>query len=163
LRIGLAMAALSMVPTQPASANVGCAMSCPDNSPDSSCMRSCSAWSPEGGQSGSSGSARRYGAIAISPSTLDYGTSYRFPSRKQAEEAALTYCHGNASKPKDCQISSWFWNQCGSLALNPKSSRSPGHWGSAWGGSRESARKKALAACSKVAGVDCKTMVTFCS
>ena len=126
-------------------------------------MSSCTAWFPDGGQRGSPAVAPRYGAIAISPSTLDFGTAYRFPTRKQAEDAALTYCYGNASKPKDCRISSWFWNQCGSLALNPKSAQGPGHWGSAWGGSRESARKKALAACSKTAGRDCKTMVTFCS
>lgn len=33
-----------------------------------------------------------------SSSTPDFGTAWRFPTRKQAEDAALTYCHGNASK-----------------------------------------------------------------
>lgn len=162
-RIGLYVIVLPLAQPLPAAANASCAMTCADNSPGSTCMSQCSAYDSGSGPRGQGGNARRYGAIAISPSTLAYGTSYRFPTRQQAEAAALTYCHGNAGHPKDCQISSWFWNSCASLALNPKSGRSGGHWGSAWDANRELARKKALLACSRTAGVDCQSVVTFCS
>jgi len=117
------------------------------------------------GSGGTSNAARHFAAIAVSSSTLEYGFSFRFPSRKQAEEAALTYGHGNATKPRDCKIGIGFWNTCGSLAIEPESSKGKGDgaWGTAWDASRESARNKALASCVKSGGANCKTAVTFCA
>lgn len=149
----------------PASANGSCAMTCADNSPGSTCMSQCSAHFPENssGSGNASVQARRYGAIAVSPSTLEYGISYRFATRQQAVDAALTYCHTNPSKPRDCKLSVWFYNQCGSLALNPASAKSPGHWGSAWAANQSLAAKKAVTACTQAAGTPCKAVKTFCS
>lgn len=61
--------------------SVGCSMSCPGNSPGSSCVSSRTAWFPDGGQGSSPAAAPRNGAIAISPSTRDFGRAYRFPTR----------------------------------------------------------------------------------
>jgi serine/threonine-protein kinase len=147
-------------------ANVGCAMSCPDNSPDSSCMRSCGAWNAEGAGGGSAGAARQhYGAIAVSPSTLDHGFSFRFPTRRQAEEAALAFCHTQASKPRDCRVEVWFRDTCGSLAIRSESApgKRDGAWGSAWDARRAAARDKAMASCTKAGGSACRTAVTVCA
>lgn len=148
----------------PVLANVGCAMSCADNSPGSSCMSSCTAWSGEGTNSSSDErAAKKYGAIALSPSTLLWGQAYDFTTRQAAEEAALTYCFSNSGNPKDCAIQVWFQNACGSLALKPDSGKRDGAWGSAWGASRKTSEKAALHNCRKIAPEGCKIVKTICS
>lgn len=142
--------------------DVACGMVCADNSPGSTCMSYCAAGNAS--SSGGGGApARQYGAIAISPSTLMYGHSFWFTSRKQAEEAAMTYCFSNKGNPRDCKVTLWFYDTCASLAIKPKGPGESGAWGANWADSRESAKKKAMAACQTVAANGCKTELTTCS
>lgn len=143
---------------------IACGMVCADNSPGSSCMSSCAAGNNSGGGGGTA--SRNYGAIAVSPSTLKYGYSFRFATRRQAEEAALTYCFSNKGNPRDCKVAVWYYDACASLAIKPKSASGDardGAWGAHWSHSRASAGKKALAACQSVAASGCKTELTTCA
>lgn len=152
--------------TLPASAfDVACGMVCTDNSAGSSCMQNCA----NNNNSGSGGGARhvpKYAAIAISPSTLEWGSAYNFTSRQQAEEAAMTYCYTNKSKPKDCEIGVWFYDSCGSLAIKANTladGKNDGAWGADWATSKKGAEKKALKQCQKYGGEACKPAATFCA
>lgn len=145
---------------------VGCAMSCPDNSPGSSCVQSCTAWSGDSSGGGGARHVRKYAAIAISDTQLLWGNSYNAASRKEAEEAALTYCYSNASKPKDCKVAVWFYDACGSLAIKANTltdGKNNGAWGADWASSKKGAEKKALKLCQKYGGDACKPAVTFCA
>ncbi len=160
----LAIIALAFCWTPSFAFDVACGMVCADNSPGSSCMSSCAAGNGGGGGGGGARS-RNYGAIALSPSTLKYGYSFRFASRGQAEEAALTYCYSNKGNPRDCKVVIWYYDACASLAIKPNRATGDardGAWGAHWSSSRASARKKALAACQSVAASGCKTELTTC-
>jgi hypothetical protein len=149
----------------PASAfDVACGMVCADNSPGSTCMSSCSSGN-SGAGGGGGNAAPRYGAIALSPRTLKYGYAFRFASRKQAEEAALTFCYANKGNPRDCKVLVWYRNTCASLAIKPPSTEGKldGAWGAQWASSRDAARKKALAACQSQSATGCRTELTSCA
>ena len=90
-----------------------------------------------------------YGAIATSDETGAWGYAYNYPSRAQAETAALQEC-GEAG----CQIEVWFANACGAVA---KDGRSVG-WG--WAASRAEAEAQAISACGTGA---CKVEVWACT
>lgn len=139
-----------------------CSSVCEDKNPNSTCMSYCAAGNA-GSSSGGGAPARQYGAIAISPSTLLYGHSFRFASRKQAEEAAMTYCFSNKGNPRDCKVTLWFYDTCASLAIKQRGPGENGAWGAQWANSRESAKKKAIDACKTIAGTGCKTELTTCS
>lgn len=146
-------------------ADLVCGMVCADNTPGSSCMTSCDQMNQNSNSSNGARRAPGYGAIALSPSTLEYGYSYEFPSRRQAEDSALKYCVSNKGKPRDCRVVLWYYDACASLAIKPQSgSKAPdGAWGAHWSNSRAGARKKALAACQSVTKAGCKTELTVCS
>jgi hypothetical protein len=72
---------------------------------------------------------------------MDYGLSYRFPSRRQAEEADLTHCYANARKLRDCRVLSWCADTCGRLAFKPDSGKNDSAWGADWGSRWPSARR----------------------
>jgi hypothetical protein len=94
-----------------------------------------------------------YGAIAYSPSTGNYGYSYDYSSRGEAERSALTRC-----KKDDCVIKVWFKNSCGALAKAGN-----GALGYSWAASnREEAESEALSQCRK-RGSKCRIVCWACT
>lgn len=81
-----------------------------------------------------------FGAIAYSPEKRAHGWANDYPSRRQAEKAALANC---AKYGPDCSVVVWFKNACGSLSLGPKGV------GWAWAHTQEDADLAATRACSK--------------
>lgn len=77
-----------------------------------------------------------YGAIATNDETGMWGYGYNYPSRAQAESAALQQC-GEA----DCKVDVWFMNACGAVAKDQKTVG----WG--WAETRKEAEAQALSAC----------------
>ena len=55
--------------------------------------------------------AHKFGAIAYSDSTGDWGSSYNYDSREEAIEEALRRCGRS-----DCVYKVWFRNSCGVIA-----------------------------------------------
>lgn len=84
--------------------------------------------------------AEYFGAIAYSQEKRAHGWANDYPSRKQAEKAALDNC---AKYGPDCSVVVWFKNACGSLSLGPKGV------GWAWAHTQEAADLAATRACSK--------------
>jgi serine/threonine-protein kinase len=78
----------------------------------------------------------RFGAIAYSTSTANWGTSYDHASEAAARNAALDSCGQS-----DCKVVVWFQNACGALAVGSTGS------GAAWGQTRSEAEEKALLHC----------------
>src|SRR5579871_6092055 len=79
--------------------------------------------------------ADNYGAIAYSPSTGNYGYSYRWPTREKAESVARSYC-----KETDTEILTWFkgdWWGCLVMDLDGEA------YGWGWGPTLAVARAKA--------------------
>ncbi|MFB2983791.1 DUF4189 domain-containing protein [Microseira sp. BLCC-F43] len=76
-----------------------------------------------------------YGAIATSDSGA-WGYGYNYPTRAQAERAALEEC-GEAG----CEIQVWFKNACGAVAKDGT------NLGWAWAQSREEAEANAVSEC----------------
>jgi hypothetical protein len=86
------------------------------------------------------GSARAdYGSIAYSPSTGQTGWSYSYPSLRQAEELALSYC----AEP-DCRVAIWAGSGCAALAKGAN-----GAWGWATGATAELASASAEQWCAQ--------------
>jgi serine/threonine-protein kinase len=81
-------------------------------------------------------SGSRFGAIAYSRSTANWGTSYDYESEAVARKAALDSCGQS-----DCKVVVWFQNACGALAAGSTGS------GAAWGANRREAEEKALRQC----------------
>ncbi len=112
------------------------------------------------GNSGGSSSRRSYAAIAATKTDGDfYGISYGHGSRGQAEAEAIRQCEAQAGRPDACEIATWFYNECGALAL-----ASNGGWGADWSGSTAAAARKAMARCQQ-SNTDgsCHIVKTFCS
>jgi len=106
----------------------------------------------------------KFGAIAVSASTMLAAYSYNFNSREEAEFDALKRCRDdNAGHPTDCQISLWFSDSCASLAMMKPVDGKTGVWSTALGGSRRKAEAEALAGCTKQAPEGCKVLGSFCS
>lgn len=89
-----------------------------------------------------------FGAIATSDSGA-WGYGYDYPSRAQAERAALEEC-GDA----DCRVQVWFKNACGAVA---KDGTNLG-WG--WAGSRQEAEANAMSECGTGA---CRVVTWACT
>jgi hypothetical protein len=102
---------------------------------------------------GGSKPARTFGAIAYSPSTGGYGYSYKYGSRTEAENRAIKECGKN-----DCQVATWFVNNCGALAADSK-----GPWGGGHGNNERTAQAAAQARCAKEGGAKCEIKFTQCS
>lgn len=98
-------------------------------------------------------SGNTYGAIAISESTMAWGSSWNATSQAEAERTAIEYCGRS-----DCRSVNWFRNACGALAMSGNRA-----WAADWGATQEEARSKALAACRSSGGTSCQIQNTTCS
>ncbi len=114
----------------------------------------------------------QYAAIAVSPKTLDYGISQNAASQMEAEDAAKKQCATGNSKPMDCQITVYFYDACGAIAVKPKGdvglnmglkSDRGGAYGADWGKTQSSAERKALRICENIAPSGCRIAKSFCS
>ena len=102
---------------------------------------------------GSAQAYDNYGAIAYSGSTGNWGYSYDYGSRAQAENSALSRCGKN-----DCEIKVWFKNSCGALA---KASNGALGWSYA-ADSRSEAESIALSEC-RSRGSNCRILCWTCT
>jgi len=106
----------------------------------------------------------KYGAVAISPTTLDAAYSYNFDTERAARADALKRCHEDtAGKPADCKITLSFANSCAALAMYKDDEAHHGTWSSALGASRAKAEQSAMGACTQHAQGPCKVVGSFCS
>jgi Domain of unknown function (DUF4189) len=92
-----------------------------------------------------------FGAIAFNPYSSQWGSSYDYGSRYDAEQRALYECGGG------CQIGVWFQNACGAIARGPGT-----RWGSGWAGSRGQAESIALNYCAQ-GGYSCYILAWSCT
>lgn len=102
----------------------------------------------EGLMAGVALAADNFGAIATSDSGA-YGYAYDYPTREQAESAALQECGDQG-----CRVQVWFKNACGAVA---KDGENLG-WG--WASSREQAEANAMSECGTGA---CKVVSWACN
>jgi hypothetical protein len=100
----------------------------------------------------------RYGAVAISPSTLSTAGSHGQRSQSDAEQQALQSCRSTGSK--DCVVAYWARNECLALATT---ARTPGTYGAAYASDRSGAAAAALAQCNSRGGQGCFVRVTPCA
>lgn len=103
---------------------------------------------------------RIYGAIAISPSTMNYAATNGEFSQERAELIAMEHCANSSDKPQDCEIAVWFYDSCGSLATKEGENAA---WGGDWGRSTAQAQSKALQQCQKFTQDKCKVELTICT
>lgn len=102
---------------------------------------------------GTAGADDNYGAIAYSESTGNWGSSYDYGSRQQAENVALRSC-----KSDDCEVKAWFKNSCGALAAGDN-----GALGWSWAADdREEAESRALSEC-RANGSNCQILCWACT
>lgn len=91
-------------------------------------------------------------AIALSKSTLSWGSSSRAPSAQAALNRAMEECSKLAN---DCVNLHWVRNICIVLSTDPSSN----NWGVAWNSSAQSAKNDAISQCGtsdcRVAGTSC--------
>jgi len=97
-----------------------------------------------------------FGAVAVSTSTLSWGSAKNYRSRAEAEAAALQGCRRHAS---DCQVGSWVMNGCVALATGRSFLRT--HWSSSHARNQTSAENSALADCNSRAS--CSIAISECS
>lgn len=96
--------------------------------------------------------AEQYGAIALSPSKLNYGYSYDFDTRAAAEDKAMKQCG-----EKDCAVAAWYRDACGAVARGDNES-----WGVDWGVDTDEASPRAIARCNEK-GQNCKLDEWMCA
>jgi hypothetical protein len=113
------------------------------------CVRQCR----ESGSGASGGSRDRWGAIAYSDKTGNYGLSYGYARLSEARRSALAEC-----KASDCDVMAWFSNSCGAVAAG-EDDVSFG----AQNNSRSAAERLAVAGCVRLGGGTCKLVVSRCS
>jgi hypothetical protein len=101
------------------------------------------------------GSGVKYGAIGFSVGTNDWGDSYRYGSRAEAERRALPECAKNA---RDCRVGVWFNDNCCAVA-----SVEGGIWASGLGRSEAAAMNDAIADRGKRGGKKCEMQRAVCS
>ncbi len=96
----------------------------------------------------------RYGAIAYSQRTGNYGYADNAGTRAGAERRALENCEG-----RDCKIMGWFRNSCGALAT--------GEGGRIWGWdhntSLREAKESAVEHCRHEGGRRCRVVISACT
>jgi hypothetical protein len=100
-----------------------------------------------------------WAAVAISPSTLESGSSHTRPSQADAESTAIQYCA--ASGARDCKAVDAVWSGCVALARPTK--LVVNQYGLGTSATREVAATDALAACVKAGGADCQTVLAPCA
>ena len=129
--------------------NEACHMRCHPQPNYMACYRACDA-----GPSNTGGS--QFGAIAVSPSSNGFGSSFKWNSRREAEGRAMSECSAS-SRRGDCRIATWFRDACGALAQGGVNT-----WGAEWGSSTHEASRKAMAVCER-SGRPCRVVQTVCS
>lgn len=98
------------------------------------------------------GSGNRFGAIAYSSSSRQFGNATNYSTREAAEARARNEC-----KSPDCRVQVWFRDACGALA-----GARNGQVGRAWANSEVEAQNKALEECGRK-GFDCAVIASECS
>ena len=101
-----------------------------------------------------------WGAIAVSDSTLAYGSAWAYQSEQDAKNRASRECSLAMNAMRDCRVVGTFRNACVALATSPKEH--------AWGfsgaqSSIKSAVKSAITQCQKYGGRSCTIASQFCS
>ena len=148
LSLGMVTLAGALAPAQ-----AYCATECKRTDPK---VGYCIEYGPVGscaGPSGSSGSARSYGAIAYGTESGAIGYSQTYGNQKQAEARAMKECGKS-----DCKTAVWYYNSCGALAADDD-----GDWGADHGDDEQRAGKAAIAQCASVNGKTCKVIASYCS
>ncbi len=100
-----------------------------------------------------------WGALAVSPSTLFWGSSWKWNSQKEAESEALRRCH-LAGGPGDCKIAVTVADVCASLAVSAaqKIFSVGGPTGAA-----NYADNNAMLHCQRAGGKSCAVVASFCA
>ena len=109
------------------------------------CMNQCRNGGGSGGAS--------YGAIAYSPKDGDYGYSYGYASRAEAEKSAMNECGKS-----DCEIAAWYSDKCGALSVGED-----GMWAGGTGNTERAAGADAQSDCVKYGGKKCEVLISQCS
>ncbi len=157
MKSALFIFSLFLVFTSPARASCDCNLTCSGVSDGGSCRSSCMATCspdepyvpPHIG----------YGAIAVSPSSMEYGYSYDYDSEDQAAQEALRQCI-----EEDCRVEVTFQDTCGALAMEKGGMLGKGDaWGTAWANNKRAAEKKAIDFCQEVDHTECEVEVSVCS
>ena len=94
-----------------------------------------------------------FGAFAYSAKERKHGWANNFPSRKEAEKAALDQCRKDAA---DCQSILWFRNACGALVTGPAT------YAADWAENQNAAVNKALKSCA-TRSTSCALTQSFCT
>lgn len=100
-----------------------------------------------------------FGAIAVSPSTLNYGTSWNYKSESDAGERALQECQKSTSA-KDCKIVVTVADVCVALATS-KPDKVFGVGGPI--GAANYAAGNSTLKCQRAGGKSCAVVAQFCA
>jgi Domain of unknown function (DUF4189) len=100
-----------------------------------------------------------WGALAVSPSTLFWGSSWKWKSQKEAESEALRRCH-LAGGPGDCKIAVTVADVCASLAVSP-AQKIFGIGGPT--GAANFSDNNAILHCQRAGGKSCAVVASFCA
>lgn len=107
-----------------------------------------------------------HGAIAVSTTTMQFGTSSMLDSRNKARKEAMAACREEVDgvKPDDCKIGVWFYDACGALALDRAARTVDNAWGAAWAGTQQVAEEKAMENCRRHSrSGKCSIADSYCS
>jgi hypothetical protein len=98
-----------------------------------------------------------WAAIAISPSTLDWGSAFKRQSEKAAKAGALANC---GERARDCQIAISTYDDCIALAASPSQ-----HLWKVGGPNRDvrDAKQVAIIHCQRAGGRSCIVVASACS
>lgn len=98
-----------------------------------------------------------YTAIAWSPATGAYGTSWHWTDEGAAQNTALGNCEQYGQKPGDCRVMAWAQNACAALAVGLNKG-----YGWAWNTDRTAAEATALSSCQQYDS-GCQMVAATCS
>jgi hypothetical protein len=104
------------------------------------------------------GPVDHHAVVAISPTTMDWGSAHAGTSLSDDEQTAIQACRG-ATGATDCKWTASAMNECVALAVNYASKT----YGYSWGGSREETAATALDMCRKQGGKSCVTVSAPCA
>ena len=131
-----------------------------------SCLKGCGLDAPEPeGAAATPGKVSHYGAIAISPGTMEYGVVSGFLTQREAENRAMAICREeNAVKPPDCRIGVWFRSSCAALAVNKSGDPNNMGWAAQWAAGKDLAEERALEKCNAhTLDKQCKVVASICA
>jgi Domain of unknown function (DUF4189) len=107
------------------------------------------------------GSGSTYAAVAISPSSLDTGTSWSAASQSQAEQLAVQLC-AKQHNSNDCKPLMWARDACVAIAVSHGTGHNDGRWGQSWNANRAKAISQAISLCNGTKNKDCKIQQSAC-